>query len=47
MAVCFRGALRFKELESLGGVTEKQQLKELQSQLECDDPINIQFTSVS
>ncbi|KAK3701713.1 hypothetical protein QZH41_018868 [Actinostola sp. cb2023] len=42
---CYRGTLRFLELETLGGKEEQEQLKLLQNDLECDDPINIQFTS--
>ena len=30
-----------------GGAEQRKQLQELQNELQCDDPINIQFTSVS
>jgi fatty-acyl-CoA synthase len=39
------GCLRFKDLAELGGEKEQQQIASLQSELQFDDPINIQFTS--
>lgn len=39
--------MSFEELMETGGIGERKQLQELQNELQCDDPINIQFTSVS
>ena len=39
--------MSFDELMVTGGIGERKQLQELQNELQCDDPINIQFTSVS
>jgi fatty-acyl-CoA synthase len=39
------GMVRFVDLPSLGSATQRQQLVALQSVLQFDDPINIQFTS--
>lgn len=41
------GAMTFQELIQTGGTQERRQLQELQGELQSDDPINIQFTSVS
>ena len=41
------GAIMFQELIQTGGAKERRQLQELQRELQSDDPINIQFTSVS
>ena len=39
--------MSFQELMESGGTEERRKLVELQNELQCDDPINIQFTSVS
>ena len=39
--------MTFQELIQTGGAQERRQLQELQRELQSDDPINIQFTSVS
>ena len=39
--------MSFEELMDTGGSNEKLQLEDLQRRLQSDDPINIQFTSVS
>jgi len=31
----------------MGGKEDRQQVENLQKELQCDDPINIQYTSVS
>ena len=36
-----------EELLRTGGSSEKQKVQDLQRELQSDDPINIQFTSVS
>ena len=41
------GAMMFQELIQTGGAKERRQLQELHRELQSDDPINIQFTSVS
>lgn len=41
------GAIMFQELMQTGGAKERRQLQKLQRELQSDDPINIQFTSVS
>ena len=41
------GTMMFQELMQTGGAKERRQLQELQKELQNDDPINIQFTSVS
>ena len=41
------GTMRFEEIMRTGGFDEKKQLENLQNELQSDDPINIQFTSVS
>lgn len=41
------GAIMFQELMQTGGTKERRQLQKLQRELQSDDPINIQFTSVS
>lgn len=38
--------MSFQELMATGGADEKQQIQALQGELQSDDPINIQFTSV-
>ena len=43
----FSGTLSFQELMETGGAAERQQVQDLQRELQSDDPINIQFTSVS
>ena len=43
----FSGAMMFQELMQTGGAEQRRQLQELQRELQSDDPINIQFTSVS
>ena len=37
----------FQELMQTGGAEERRQLQEIQRELQSDNPINIQFTSVS
>ena len=39
--------MAFQELMETGGAEEKQELQKLQNELQSDDPVNIQFTSVS
>ena len=39
--------MEFQELMETGGAEEKRELRKLQNELQSDDPINIQFTSVS
>ena len=39
--------MSFQELMEIGGTEERKKLEELKNELQCDDPINIQFTSVS
>ena len=39
--------MAFQELMEAGGAEEKRELHKLQNELQSDDPINIQFTSVS
>ena len=39
--------MSFQELMEMGGADERQQVQNLQKELQSDDPINIQFTSVS
>ena len=39
--------MSFQELMETGGAEERRKVEELQKELQCDDPINIQFTSVS
>lgn len=39
--------MAFQELMQTGGAQEKRELGQLQNDLQSDDPINIQFTSVS
>ena len=39
--------MSFQELMETGGADERQQVKDLERVLQSDDPINIQFTSVS
>jgi len=39
------GFINFSELAAMGGDKEKQRLEDLQTTLQPDDPINIQFTS--
>uniref|UniRef100_A0A673HWR0 Medium-chain acyl-CoA ligase ACSF2, mitochondrial n=1 Tax=Sinocyclocheilus rhinocerous TaxID=307959 RepID=A0A673HWR0_9TELE len=41
------GALHLKDVMQAGSSQHYQQLQDLQKKLSCDDPINIQFTSVS
>ncbi|XP_022795327.1 acyl-CoA synthetase family member 2, mitochondrial-like isoform X3 [Stylophora pistillata] len=41
----FSGTMSFQELMESGGTEERRKLVELQNELQCDDPINIQFTS--
>ena len=41
------GTFSFQDLMTLGGADEKQQVKDMQLKLQSDDPINIQYTSVS
>lgn len=43
----FSGTIAFQELMETGGTEEKRELHKLQNELQIDDPINIQFTSVS
>lgn len=44
---CFSGTFSFEEVMTMGSSREHHQLAELTNQLQFDDPINIQFTSVS
>ena len=46
-SLTFRGTMSFEELLRTGGSSEKQKVQDLQRELQSDDPINIQFTSVS
>ena len=39
--------MSFQELMETAGADERQQVKDLERVLQSDDPINIQFTSVS
>ena len=39
--------MSFEELLKTGGSSEKQKVQDLQRKFQSDDPINIQFTSVS
>lgn len=39
--------MAFQELMEIGGLDDRRQLQQLQNELQSDDPINIQFTSVS
>ena len=39
--------MAFQELMETGGAEETKELRKLQNELQSDDPINIQFTSVS
>ena len=39
--------MSFQELMETGGADERQKVKDLERVLQSDDPINIQFTSVS
>ena len=39
------GILRFADVPAMAGEAERQRLAVLASELQCDDPINIQFTS--
>ncbi|XP_029195189.2 medium-chain acyl-CoA ligase ACSF2, mitochondrial-like isoform X2 [Acropora millepora] len=41
----FGGTMSFEDLLKTGGSSEKQKLQDLQTKLQSDDPINIQFTS--
>ncbi|XP_027045337.1 acyl-CoA synthetase family member 2, mitochondrial-like [Pocillopora damicornis] len=41
----FSGTMSFQELMEIGGTEERKKLEELKNELQCDDPINIQFTS--
>ncbi len=43
----FRGTFTLDDVFNFGGIAERQKIHDLQSQLQFDDPINIQFTSVS
>ena len=40
------GAMKISDVMEAGGSKEKNQLHDLRHQLQFDDPINIQFTSV-
>lgn len=42
-----RGTFSFQELMEMGGIEDRQQVENLQKELQSDDPINIQYTSVS
>lgn len=46
-ALYFRGALKFSEVMEAATSKRRTELLDLQSKLQFDDPINIQFTSVS
>lgn len=41
----FHGCLRFDEALSVGGGDEHRSIENIASLLQCDDPVNIQFTS--
>ena len=43
----YRGTFILQDLMNFGGIAERQKIHDLQSILQFDDPINIQFTSVS
>ena len=45
--VIFSGTFSFQELMEMGGKEDRQQVENLQRELQSDDPINIQYTSVS
>ena len=45
--IIFSGTFSFQELMEMGGKEDRQQLENLQKELQSDDPINIQYTSVS
>ena len=42
-----RGTFSFQELMEMGGIDDRQQVENVQKELQSDDPINIQYTSVS
>lgn len=41
----FKGTFSFQELREMGGIEDRQQVENLQKELQSDDPINIQYTS--
>ncbi len=41
------GTFILEDVLNFGGIAERQKIHDLQSHLQFDDPINIQFTSVS
>ena len=45
--IIFSGTFSFQELMEMGGIEDRQQVENLQKELQSDDPINIQYTSVS
>lgn len=44
---CFRGAHKYTDVITMGGNQEKAKILEMQNEVQFDDPVNIQFTSVS
>ena len=42
-----RGTFTLQDVLNFGGIAEKQKVSQMQYDLQFDDPINIQFTSVS
>ena len=45
--IIFSGTFSFQELMEMGGIEDRQQVENLQKELQSDNPINIQYTSVS
>ena len=43
----FPGVFKFNDVMKLGGAADLSDMQNLQVKLQFDDPINIQFTSVS
>jgi hypothetical protein len=42
-----RGTLKFADVMKAGTTKRRREIKDLQSRLQFDDPINVQFTSVN
>ena len=43
----YRGTLKFADVMKAGTTKRRREIQDLQSRLQFDDPINIQFTSVT
>lgn len=43
----YRGTINFKDILEAGSNKERTEIQNLQNKLQFDEPINIQFTSVS